>query len=565
MTITVPIGISQFPQLREQGSYYVDKTAFIGEVLRDGSQALLFPRPRRFGKTLNLSTLRTFVERSDTDASPLFEDLVIWGDAEARKHFQRYPVIYLTLKDTTAGSWQQMFAMIRGVIANEVKRHRALRDAPGILPEDTDRLGRLMREADDPALFAGTLRDLSSLLAAHYGERVVVLIDEYDVPIQSAYAGGFFDEALPFFRSFLSGGLKDNPHLFKAVLTGVLRIAKESIFSGLNNVDVHSVLDTRYATTFGFTQPEVDKLARDLGLPEVRDELQRWYDGYRFGGHTIYNPWSVVSYVSRRDQGFRPYWVFTGADDVLRSLVLEKGHAMTRELEALIRGESITHVVTEHVVLRELDTNPDAVWSLLLMSGYLTARTVTLLEGRIHAELAIPNAETRIVFEDGISTWIRSSLAGGSRDVELLARAMLEGDERTFGTLLSRLVLRTLSFHDTGGREPERVYQAFVLGMLVHLADFWRVESNRESGLGRFDVAVIPKEPGRVGVVLELKTLDEIGDEPVEQALTSAIEQIRVRRYGELLEAAGADPILTYGVVFDGKRVWVRKAPDNEG
>jgi len=206
----LPIGISDFPKLREQGAYYVDKTAFIGEVLGSRTEALLFPRPRRFGKTLNLSTLRTFVERSDRDASPLFEDLAIWRDADARKHFQRYPVIYLTLKDTTAASWDQMFAMIRAVIANEAKRHRELRNMPGLVPEDADKLRRLMREDNDPALFAGALRDLSSWLSARHGERVVILLDEYDVPIQNAYANGFFDDSLPFFRAFLSSGLKDN-------------------------------------------------------------------------------------------------------------------------------------------------------------------------------------------------------------------------------------------------------------------------------------------------------------------------------------------------------------------
>jgi len=319
------------------------------------------------------------------------------------------------------------------------------------------------------------------------------------------------------------------------------------------------VLDTQFATAFGFTQPEIDKLAADLGTPAVSDELKRWYDGYRFGGHTIYNPWSVVSYVSRRDQGFRPYWVFTGADDVLRSLVLEKGHAMTREIEALMRGESITRVVSEHVVLRELDTSPDAVWSLLLMSGYLTARTVSLVEGRIVAELAIPNAESRIVFEDGISAWIKSSLSGGGRDVDTLSRAMLEGDTDTFEELLSELVVRSCSYHTTGGAAAESVYQAFILGMLVHLQPGWTVRSEQESGLGRYDVGVIPRQPGKPGAVLELKRLRGSGGETVEASLDAALEQIRQRRYASVLETAGADPIHIYGVVFDGKRVWVKK------
>ena len=272
----------------------------------------------------------------------------------------------------------------------------------------------------------------------------------------------------------------------------------------------------------------------------------------------MYNPWSVMEYAASPQAGFKPYWVWTSSDDVLRSLVLEKKLAITRDLEALIRGETVSKVVSEHVVLRDLNTDEDAVWSLLLMSGYLTARTHETVGNDIVAELAIPNREVSVAFTKSVMLWVKAGL-GGIDNVTALSTAMLGGDVETFEELLLTLVSNTMSYHETGGREPERVYQAFILGMLVQLAPGWYVRSNREAGEGRYDLAVIPKQPGKPGVVLELKSLDDLDDEKAEQALALALAQIRERRYAVELEAAGAEPILTYGVVFDGKRAWVKK------
>ena len=516
------------------------------------------PRPRRFGKTLNLSTLRTFVEKSDTDHGKLFEGLEIWDDLEARSHFQRYPVIYLTFKDVKAASWKDAFAGIRDVIATEVDRHRYLLASDALSPSDKIIFERRLRRENDPSLFWSVLADLSRQLHAYHGERAFILIDEYDIPIQAAYTHGHFDEAVEFFRNFLSAGLKDNGHLMRAVLTGVLRVAKESIFSGLNNVDVFSILADDFATSFGFTQPEVDKLAVDLGEPKVAEQLRAWYDGYRFAGHAIYNPWSVLMYASKPSQGCRPYWVFTGSEDVLRELILKRGHRMDEELEVLLRGEAVPKVVDEHVVLRDLDSSADAVWNLLLLSGYLTTRQVQLVRGRLHAELAIPNEEVRIVFEDTVSRWLRWNL-GGDDYARALLDGMLKGDEKTFAKTLSLLVTRTLSYHDAGGRMPERVYQAFLLGLFVELEATHHVRSNRESGFGRYDVAVIPKQPASAGVVLELKRIEDEDGETRDQALDAALEQLAARGYRTELQAAGADPIHEYGVVFDGKRVWAKR------
>ena len=289
--------------------------------------------------------------------------------------------------------------------------------------DDAESLRLIIRQHDDLSLYHGMLRDLSTLLTAHYGEPTVILIDEYDAPIQAAYARGFYNDAVDFFRTFLTEGFKENPNLFKGAMTGVLRVAKEGVLSGLNNVEVYSVLGDKYATAFGFTDAEVQKLATDMGTPEVADELRAWYDGYRIDGHAIYNPWSVMMYAKHRSQGFKAHWVNTSSDDVLRSLVLEKGLAMTKDLEAVIRGETVTKVISEHVVLRDLDRDEDAIWSLLLMSGYLTARTQERLGARMQVELAIPNREVKCAFEEGVMSWVKAGLGGIDNVRELCNRA----------------------------------------------------------------------------------------------------------------------------------------------
>ncbi len=557
--IRIPIGISDFRTLRQDGLYFVDKSLFVRDVLADSAGSLLLPRPRRFGKTLNLSMLRAFVEKSAEDRTPLFEDLAVWQDPEARRHFGRYPVIHLTFKDVKAPNIAACMAGIRLLLAGAFEDHRYLLQSAAL--SDTQRTNFeavLARTADD-ALIEASLRELSGALARHHGERCIILIDEYDIPIQAGFQYGYYDEVTLFFRNFLSAGLKDNPHVWKSVLTGVLGVAKESIFSGLNNVKVRSILNPRYSDAFGFTTAEVAHLATRLGKPDMAADIAHHYDGYRFGGTTIYNPWSVLNFADQPDQGFVPYWVFTSADDALRHLVLERAPAVSKEFETLLNGGTLTKGVTEHVVLRDLDRNPDTLWSLLLMSGYLTARTVRLVNAGHVAELALPNEELRYVFRQSIRSWLNDGL-GDAAQVQLLLDAMLRGDEETFAELLSVLVRRTFSYFDTAAPLPERVYQAFMLGLLVHLENDYEVRSQPEAGYGRADVVVRPKLPGWPGVVFEFKQVRTFANETVEAALSAAVQQIESRRYTEQLVAAGASPILAYGIVFDGKRVWLRRA-----
>lgn len=551
----LPIGESDFRNLRRQNFVYVDKTAWIREILLGGAVATLFTRPRRFGKTLNLSSLRYFVEPADENREDLFSGLEVWESEAARAHFQRHPVIWVSLKDAKGAEWTTVRGHIAARLAEEFGRHRALRDA---LPADErECFDAVLARTTDDALLGSSLRDLSRWLHQAHGTGVVVLIDEYDTPIHSGYAGGFFPEAVGLLRSLLSGALKDNPVLHRGVLTGVLRVAKENLSSGLNNLSVFGVLDEDHATAFGFTEAEVARLAALVDGGASLGELRDWYNGYQLGGQAIYNPWSILSCLARPGGGPQPYWVSTSSNELLTDVLLHGGEELAHDVEGLLVGEERTRPIYDTFDLRALRRNPDATWSLLVHAGYLTAVESVRTRDTYEARLRIPNREVRVAFARVAADWLSSAAGGGAR-VERLTRAMLEGDAEAFEDLLSALVLRALSFHDVGGDTPEAVYQAFALGLLVQMEPRWRVRSNPESGHGRADLLITPSEPGRPGAVLELKRVRSDRGETTEAALDSAERQIRDRRYAEELRAAGASPVRAWAVVFDGKRVHAR-------
>jgi hypothetical protein len=560
--LRLPIGQSDFRSLREQGYAYVDKTAFVTEVLEASAQALLLPRPRRFGKTLNLSMLRCFLEKGSEDSTGLFAGLEVERSEAARAHFQRYPVLFVTLKDVKEGTWEGYLAGISDVVARLYREHAYLLDSDVLQPQEREAFTTILKGGGLPIQTATALRELSRLLALHHGQRVVILIDEYDTPLHAAYHGHYYDQAVGHLRNLLSGGLKDNPHLFKGVLTGILRVAKESIFSGLNNLAVYSILLPEFATAFGFTEAEVEALAELAGPPAAMDGIREWYDGYRFGGQTIYNPWSVISFLDSADRKFRPYWVATSSNDLVRELLLTGPHGLRAELEELLRGGAVDKPLEEHVALRDIETQPDAVWSFLLFSGYLRAREIYTDESHTQwARLDLPNLEVYAELTTMVRSWM-SARVGGSADVEALLQALLRGDARTVERYLSRMVKASLSYHDTGSPEPERVIHGFIVGLLVGLGPEHEVRSNRESGYGRYDVMVLPRVAGRPGVVLELKTVDTDAGETPTAALESALQQIRDRDYATELRERGASPIIELAAAFDGKRAFVARAAE---
>ncbi len=556
MQFSAPIGHSDFLNLRRAGATYVDKTAFLAEILESTTQVLLFPRPRRFGKTLNLSTLRHFLERTDEDRSDLFEGLAVWESEAARRHFQRYPVVFLTFKDVKVPTWERCLASLADVVAGAYRSQRWLLDHPALHEDERRRFRLVLEEGASITVLENALRDLTEYLTRATGEQAVVLVDEYDTPIHAGFVGGFYEAVVGFFRNFLSGGLKDNPHLFRGVVTGILRVARESIFSGLNNLAVHSLLGRRYATAFGFTEAEVARLADLAGARNLLDDLREWYDGYLFGGQVVYNPWSVLSCLANPDDGHRQYWISSSSNDLLRDLLTRGGLGSPEALETLLTGGGVERRVEENVVLGDLDRRADAVWSLLLFSGYLKATDVRPGE-ETRAVLSIPNREVLSIYRSTFSNWLQAGLGDASL-VRRLLSALLSGDARTFGRYLTDLLRDTLSYHDLGGRQPERVYHAFIAGLLVQLSEEYEVRSNRESGYGRYDVMVLPRTAGRAGVVLELKVPDE--DEAVDAALDGALRQLADREYAAELRARGADPVHELAAVFDGKRAYVRRA-----
>jgi hypothetical protein len=503
------------------------------------------------------SVLRYFFEIRDEDLSWMYEDLQVWQCQECRRHFQKHPVIDLSFKGVKTSSWEQMFTEIRSVVADEYRRHRYLFD--GLYPEEQRLFQRRLDEENDVSLFIRSIADLSRWLDSYHGQTCVILLDEYDVPIQAAFRGGFYDQAMDgFFRDFITYAFKDNRHLFRGVLTGILRVSKESMFSGANNVDVYSILDLEYATSFGFTQKEVDEIMAQVGDPNAIAVAREWYNGYQFAGHTIYNPWSVLNYAAKVHNGPKAYWTFTGSNDVLRTLVLGQAEEVTEDLKTLMHGDALQRIVTDYMVMNDLQNDPDAVMNLLLLSGYLTMRTCKLIEGEHHAELVIPNKEVHVMFRNNIIHWTEEMAPDGRRGLRLLYRAMFAGAEEEFEELLSAMVVNTLSYHDMRDDSPEAVFQAFILGAMLSLRDEYLVKSNRESGYGRYDLALIPKKPGKPGVIFEFKRLRKRRNETPQQALDAAQAQMLKLDYDADQQEAGADPVLKWAVAFQGKQMWLR-------
>jgi len=547
------LGYSDFRQFREAGYGYVDKTSFISDVLADPSLVLLFPRPRRFGKTINLSMLGHFLRKTNEDLSHVFEGLDVTRDAPAMTHFQKYPVVFVTFKDVKAKTFEEALIGIGKQIERLCLENLDVVEAARPVTGRTERLQKHLAGKASKTDLESSLLDLSQALFEHHGQRVVILIDEYDTPVQSGYTNGFFDEVVGFFRNFFSAALKDNNALFKGVMTGILRVSKENMFSGLNHIRVCSIIDKPYSTSFGFTEEEVAAIVE----PERLEEVRSWYNGYIFGGHVIYNPWSILHYIN--EGLLKPYWVNSGSSDLIESLALNRGLGLSENSEELLRGGSIEVPIDSNIVLRDIEQSPHAFWNFLLFSGYLKTVNVKLEMGRYSAKLAIPNLEVKIVYEDLFRNWLYH--ADPSSDyTKALVEALLCGDASTVQETLEHILLTAMSYYDAGGGTPEKLYHGFILGLLVHLEKQYEVRSNREAGRGRADMLMRPKTSGRPGVVLEFKVADK--RKTVDAVLKDAAMQVRNRRYAHELLAAGATPVYEYVIVFDGKEAWVKLVDD---
>ena len=552
----LPIGISDYKLLVSEDYYYVDKTDFIRQVVEEGSLITLLPRPRRFGKTLNLSTLRYFFEKTEGNVyRPLFKGKSIeqWKDFD--KYQGQYPVIFITLKDCKGETFEEVLLMLAGEIKSEYIRHDYLQEH--IRQEDNlDQFIRLQNRKATPDELAGSMRLLADLLTDYWGMPPLVLLDEYDSPIHVAYDKGYYDRMSGFMRNFMSLVFKDNTNIFRGVITGILRVSKESIFSGLNNISVFSLLDRPMCASFGFTQDETDSVLDDYALGDHKEEVQQWYNGYLFAGITIYNPWSVLNYIMY-DGVLAPYWVNTGSDVLLRHLLADGPSQIRDGVEALIQGDPVRSVINDKLAFPDLLDKATNIWSFLLFSGYLKASDPVMLSNKLYEyKLEVPNLEISTVFETIIQNWIDGGPVKNDR-LERMLQALRLGDIEYFEELLNDFLVNTLSYYDTSGRDPEKVYQAFLLGLLAGMSDF-EISSNREAGFGRYDILLRPKNGQGQAIIMELKRLRP--KETVEQALASALKQIEDKQYAATLRDAGFNDILKMAITFDGKQVWIQTA-----
>ncbi len=554
----LPVGLSDFKRVITDNYYYVDKSLFIQELLDQGAPAMLIPRPRRFGKTLNLSMLRYFFEKTEEDHSALFRSLKIWqAGEEYTRHQGQYPVVYLTLKDVKESTWESALGKIKRLIQEEFSRHREVRNTALSSTETEKYFDAIVGLAASQDEYEDSLKQLCGYLAQHYGKQVILLIDEYDTPIQAGYVNGYYAEVVGFMRNFLSGGLKDNVHLEKGVLTGIMRVAKESIFSGLNNLGVFTLLRHEFASSFGLTEDEVETALEKFDLVEQHSEVKAWYDGYVFGDQVIYNPWSIINYLNSADKECRPYWVNTSDNAVIEQLLTRGGVELRADLESLITGEGIEKSIEESMVFSEIEHNEDLLWSFLLFGGYLKYVGKRPHETQWLYRLQIPNAEVRQMYSRLVRRWFETRFE--NKKVELMLLAFTRGEVKEFERYFRDLVLNIFSYHDFGN-ESEKVYQAFTIGLLVWLGGQYEIKSNRESGYGRYDVMVIPRDLARVGYVIEFKKVDAYENETPELALQNALLQIEEKKYAAELYGRGLKTVKRLAIVFEGKRVWVKEA-----
>ena len=549
-----PVGCSDFKNLREQELYYVDKTLLIKKIWENPSQVLLFPRPRRFGKTLNLSMLRYFFEKTEDSNADIFDLLFISALPEIMAHQGRYPLIYLTFKDVKEMTWENCLKQFRHLLASEWFRLIPLIESCIKTPEEERILMAFSQNATDLIDLEKSLPTIMSLLWKTTGKKIIVLIDEYDTPIHAGHQYGYYDEVILFMRNLLGGAFKDNSCLKKGVITGVLRISKESIFTGLNNIEVHSILSSDFDHEFGFTETEMEQILTDFEV-EHSQEVKDWYNGYMFGKQIIYNPWSILSFLNRKERMFQPFWIDSSSNDLVRDLILNGPISLRESVETLLRGESITSALPENIVLRDIAATEENIWSLLTFSGYLKAIFSHQEDETAVYQLSIPNREVLIFYRQTIRIWLNKQI--GDHRLQQLLKSLLREDIKSFGGYLSDMVAAILSYHDTSGSEPERVYHAFVLGLFVNLGSQYQVRSNRESGYGRYDVMLIPKDTRQTGFVFEFKKVDLEDNESSETAMKSALKQIQDRHYALELRQSGVQKILGIGVVVHKKKVWV--------
>ena len=561
MAKTIAIGIQSFDKIIEGKYFYIDKTPFIKEWWESGDDVTLITRPRRFGKTLNLSMLEQFFSADYANRGDLFEDLYIWKEEKYRELQGTYPVISLSFANVKENNYPDTRKKICQMLAELYTSHSFLLDSPALEEGDKEFFRRISVDMDDvDATMA--IHYLSKYLFLYYGKKVIILLDEYDTPMQEAYVDGYWDELVGFTRSMFNSAFKTNPWLERAIMTGITRVSKESIFSDLNNLEVVTTTSDKYATSFGFTEEEVFAALEECGLSGEKEQVKRWYDGFIFGEHRdIYNPWSILNFLAKGK--IDTYWANTSGNALVNKLVREGNTDIKNAFEDLLKGKSINCPIDEQIVYNQLDDNDGAIFSLLLASGYL--KVLSHEEKRIAGqepvyELCLTNEEVKDMFYLMVRGWFDRTKV----DYNNFVKALLLGDVKAMNVYMNRVALQTFSYFDTGKHpsydEPERFYHGFVLGLIVDMAGEYVITSNRESGFGRYDVVIEPREPKKHdAIILEFKVYDSEDEASLKETVQAALAQIEEKQYEADLIARGipADHIRKYGFAFEGKKVLI--------
>ena len=549
--LPLPVGVSDY-RLASTEYYYIDKTMMLKDFIDERPMVTLFTRPRRFGKTLNMDMLRTFFEKTNVDTSKYFKDKKIWEQGEYYRSFQgKYPVIFITLKDVKHNSWDNTFANIGSIISSEYCRHSDLSKSPKLDKKQKDFYDKMVSEKFSAVDLERSLLYLSEMLKKHYGEGAVIIIDEYDTPIQSGHTNGFYDDVIAFMRNLLSGCFKDNKSLAFGFLTGILRVAKESIFSGLNNLTINSVLDNKYSEYFGFTANEVKEMAAYYSAPDKFDEVCEWYDGYRFGKTDIFNPWSVINYFSN-DCEPRAFWLSTGSNDIIGEIIKEADNEIYERLSSLVNGGSFTTYIDTSVIYPQIKNNPSSIYSFLLMAGYLkVVKSSVSISGDFMCEVALPNKEISLVYRKEILQKLENLIPQATAIA--VEEAIFSGNGEKLRDIISNFLIQSVSAFDAAG---ENFYHGFMLGVCALFGNSY-VTSNRESGDGRYDIALSPKVNNLPGIIIELKAEKNCREKELQELAKTALKQINDKKYDTELKSKGVKMIYKYGVAFSGKHVAV--------
>lgn len=544
----LPIGISDFKKATSD-YYYVDKTLLIRDFIDSKPQVSLFTRPRRFGKTLTMDMLRVFFEKTDEDTSKYFKDKAIWACGDYYTAYQgQYPVVFLTFKDVKCATWEDTYDKISKLIALEFLRHSELETSSKLNAYEKEQYVNLSTGKANQVDYQMSLQVLSLLLYKHYGKECVVIIDEYDTPIQQGHTCGFYEQIIDFMRSFFSGGLKDNTYLAYGFLTGILRVAKESIFSGLNNLKINSILDEAYSQFFGFTKDEVKKMLEYYGVEDKYQEVCDWYDGYLFGNTEIFNPWSVINYIS--DKCFpKAFWQSTGSNDIIGEIISSATPEVTENLQRLLMGKKVTTYIDTNVIYPEVVTNPHSVYSFLLIAGYLKVDKIyPQNDGNYMCDVAIPNKEIAFVYEKEVL-----AKTGKASVAVAIQQAIFKNDIKRLQKLLEQFMVESISYHDGAS---EGFYHGMMLGLCAVVSNRYRVRSNGESGDGRFDIQLYPENNNIPGFIFEFKKAQN--ESEMEELADKALKQIEDNRYDTQMKADGITNIVKVGIAFFGKQAKVK-------